>query len=165
MNGKYVGSVAPYGYERVKIKRDNGYTLIPYEDEASAAKIIFNLYAYEGLGLNQVTKKANELGLKPRVMDKWSLNSIKDLLSNPIYAGIIRWNARKSVKKVKNGEVMLTRPRNDDVILKEGLHTPLIDIKTWEIVQEKRKKNIPPVPHGKIVRNPLVRNCILQEMW
>ena len=44
--GKYVGSVAPFGYSRVKIKNDKGYTLNE-NSEAKIVKLIFNLYKSE----------------------------------------------------------------------------------------------------------------------
>ena len=61
--GKYVGSVAPFGYDRVKIKGDKGYTLRK-NAEANTVKIIFDLYAYDDLSLHEVTRKLNEMGLK-----------------------------------------------------------------------------------------------------
>ena len=42
--GKYVGSVAPYGYERVKLQGEKGYTLTPNPAEAEAVRRMFELY-------------------------------------------------------------------------------------------------------------------------
>ena len=69
--GKYVGSIAPFGYDRVKIKNGKGYTL-RRNSEADTVKIIFDLYAYNNLSINEITKKLNEMGLKPRKNNKWS---------------------------------------------------------------------------------------------
>ena len=65
------------------------------------------------------------------------------------------------VNEYKNGKIVNTRPRNSNYILCDGLHEPIIDIDTWNIVQEKRSKHVPAVAHNKIVQNPLVRNCLL----
>jgi len=40
--GKYVGSIAPFGYDRVKLKGQKGYTLEP-NSEAEVVKLIFKL--------------------------------------------------------------------------------------------------------------------------
>ena len=82
--GKYVGSVAPYGYERVKIKGDKGYTLRK-NSESNTVKIIYDLYAYEDLSLHEVVRRINEMGLKPRKNDKWSvLRQIRQTSKVPI---------------------------------------------------------------------------------
>ena len=42
--GKYVGSIPPYGYERTKLERDKGYTLSPDPEQAPVVKMIYELY-------------------------------------------------------------------------------------------------------------------------
>ncbi len=81
---------------------------------------------------------------------------MKDILSNPTYIGKIVWNRRKQKKKTKNGHLIISRPRNQDYLIYDGLHEPIIDNKTWELVQEKRKQNTPKVKHRYQVQNPLV---------
>ena len=152
--GKYVGSIAPFGYDRVKIKGDKGYTLRK-NFEASIVKIMFDLYAYNDLSLNEVTKKLNQMGLKPRKNNKWSVASVKDILANPVYIGKIKWNARKEVKVYKKEKLVKTRPRNNDYILVEGLHEAIISDKTWKIVSAKRSLNLAPVVHNKVMQNSL----------
>lgn len=152
--GKYVGSVAPFGYDRVKIKGDKGYTLRK-NTEANTVKIMFDLYAYDDLSLHEVTRKLNEMGLKPRKKDEWSVSTVKDILANPVYIGKIKWNGRKVVKVYKNDKIISTRPRNEDYILVDGLHKPIIDERTWKIVSAKRNLNSVPVKHNNTVQNPL----------
>lgn len=152
--GKYVGSVPPFGYDRVKIKGDKGYTLRK-NSEANTIKIMYDLYAYDDLSLNEVTRKLNELGLKPRKNSEWSVASVKEMLANPVYIGKIKWNARKEVKIYKKEKLKKTRPRNNDYILVDGLHKAIIDEKTWKIVEAKRSLNSAPVVHNNVVQNPL----------
>lgn len=152
--GKYVGSIAPYGYERVKIKGDKGYTLRKNQ-EANTVKIIYDLYAYEDLSLHEVVRKINEMGLKPRKSGEWCVSSVKDILTNPVYIGKIKWNWRKEVRIYKNEKLVKTRPRNEDYILKNGLHKAIIDDKTWKIVEAKRSLNKPPISRDNTIQNPL----------
>lgn len=152
--GKYVGSIAPFGYDRVKIKGDKGYTLKP-NSEANTIKIIYDLYSHDNLSIRQVTNKINEMGLKPRKNDKWSTASIKDILSNPVYIGKIKWNARKVVKIYKNDKLIKTRPRNNNCVVTQGVHDAIIDDKTWQIVANKLKLNVVPITNHGVIKNPL----------
>lgn len=158
--GKYVGSVAPFGYDRVKLVKDKGYTLAK-NDEAPVVEKMFQIYAYNEIAINEVVRRLNSSGYKPRKAKEWTISAVKDILSNPIYIGKIRWDSRKTVKEYKNGKIVNTRPRNENYTLCDGLHEPIIDMETWNIVQEKRSKHTPAVIHNKVVQNPLVRNCVL----
>lgn len=158
--GKYVGSVAPFGYDRVKLVKDKGYTLAK-NDEAPVVEKMFQLYAYNEIAINEVVRRLNLAGYKPIKAKEWTISAVKDILSNPIYIGKIRWDSRKTVKEYRNGKIVNTRPRNENYTLCDGLHEPIIDMETWNIVQEKRSKHMPAVIHNKVVQNPLVRNCLL----
>lgn len=154
--GKFVGNIAPFGYDRVKLKDSKGFSLSVNQDEASIVKEIFRLYTFENQTINSVAKQLNDMNLKPRISDEWTIASVRDILSNPTYIGKIVWNRRKQKKKTKNGHIIISRPRNQEYLIYDGLHEPIIDNKTWELVQEKRKQNTPKVKHNNIVQNPLV---------
>ena len=154
--GKFVGNIAPFGYDRVKLKDAKGYCLSINQDEAPIVKEIFRLYAFENNTINSVVKQLNTLNLKPRIANEWTISSVKDILSNPTYIGKLTWNRRKQKKKTKNGHLIISRPRNQDYLIYDGLHKPIIDNKTWELVQEKRKQNTPKIKHNTTVQNPLV---------
>lgn len=162
--GKYVGSISPFGYDRVKITGGKGYTLSE-NSEAETVKMIYYLYAYENISLNEVTRRINEMGLKPRKKGIWSVSSVKEILSNPVYIGKIKWNARKEIKLYKDNKIIKTRPRNNNYILVNGLHKPIIDMETWNIVATKRKLNLNNTSRSKKIQNPLCRTCDLCKMW
>ena len=103
--GKFVGNIAPFGYDRVKLKNAKGYCLSINQDEAPIVKEIFRLYAFENTSINSVAKQLNKLNLKPRITSEWTISSVKDILSNPTYIGKIVWNRRMQKKKTKNGQV------------------------------------------------------------
>lgn len=152
--GKFVGSIPPFGYNKIKLKNTKGFSL-EKNYEAKIVKIIYDLYAYENISLYEIVRRLNAMGLKPRILSQWSVASIKDILANPVYIGKIRWNGRKTKIVYKNGETIKTRPRNSEYILINGLHEPIIDKKTWDIVEAKRNLNNPPVKHNNVVQNPL----------
>ena len=124
--------------------------------ESAIVEKIFNIYAYNNVAINQVVRQLNDAKYKPRKAKEWTISAVKDILSNPIYIGKIRWDSRKTVKEYKNGKIVNTRPRNSEYILCEGIHEPIIDVDTWKIVQEKRSNHIPAVVHNSVIQNPLV---------
>lgn len=152
--GKYVGSIAPFGYDRVKLKGQKGYTLEP-NSEADIVKIIFKLYAQGGLSINGVARKLNEMGIKSRKKLEWTNHMVKTILSNNVYIGKIKWNFRKEVKVYKNGKYIKSRPINHKYMEYDGLHTPIIDEKTWNIVKDRLSLNKAPIKDSSLIKNPL----------
>ena len=156
LEGKFVGNIAPFGYKKRKLENSKGFTLEIEPEEAQIVKQIFHMFAYQGITINGVARRLNELGIKPRIADSWTSSSIKDIMNNPVYIGKIRWKARKEVVTTKNGKKEKHRPRNISPIIVDGLHKPIIEQEVWEIVQNKRKLNPPPVVNNNVVQNPLV---------
>ena len=154
-DGKYVGNIPPLGYKRIKLENEKGFSLEPDLEEADLVKQIFNLYAYDGLSIGEIAIRLDMMGIKPRKSEYWSSSTIKDILNNPVYIGKIRWEARKQQLSTKEGKRIKTRPRNPNAVLVDGLHKPIIDKETWNIVQHKRALNNPPVQHNNIIKSPL----------
>ncbi len=156
--GKYIASIAPYGYKRVKIENDKGYTLEVIPENADVVKLIFSLYVYgetgdngnkRRLGIQQIARKLNQMGIPPIRHDYWQKETIRDILINPVYIGKIRWGWRPTKKKIADGKTKIERPRNygDDCILADGLHEAIIDEETFQLAQEYMEAN-PPAPVG-----------------
>ncbi len=163
--GKYVGNTPPYGYSRVKLKGQKGYTLEPKPDEARIVKLIYKWYTngelqedgtYERLGVSLIAKKLNEMRVLPRKGKDWTTSTIRGILSNPVYIGKIRWKARAQKKKMVNGEMIIERPRSKDPLVFDGLHPAIIDYDTYKLAQKYLAENPSlPVPTRYIVKNPL----------
>ena len=149
------GNIPPFGYNREKLKNGKGYILSINPEEAFIVKEIFNAYCIENNTINSVTQKLNKIGLKPRNSLKWSNSTVKDILSNPVYIGKIVWNRRKQQKKTKNGKIIITRPRNTNYLVFDGLHEPIIKNDIWQLAQKKRKTNAPKIHKNNEIKNPL----------
>lgn len=165
--GKFVGTLAPYGYEKVKLKSEKGFTLQPIPEQANIVRLIYNLFtkgepledgSIRKMGTTNIARKLNELNLHPMKSETWSAYTIKDILSNPVYKGTIRWGCRKVKKRMEDGEIKKSRPYNEeDAIFSKGLHEAIIDEYTWALAQQiKSEYPSPPVPIGKSIKNPLV---------
>ncbi|MBQ3011602.1 MAG: recombinase family protein [Clostridia bacterium] len=165
--GKYVGNKAPYGYRRIKIERDKGFTLEPVPDEADVVRLIFDLYtvgevqpddSHKRLGVSLIARRLDALRVPTRTGAGWSTATIRDILINPVYIGKIRWNWRPAVKKMVDGCVVVERPRAsvDKYILVDGLHPAIISEETFNTAQELMRKNPPrPIGERNTVKNPL----------
>jgi DNA invertase Pin-like site-specific DNA recombinase len=154
--GKYVGSVAPYGYKRVKIEGQKGYTLAPDENEAKVVQMIYKWYTadQDRIGTRLICQRLDDLGIIPRNGGKWSVPSVRDMLKNEVYIGKIVWNRSKEVKTTINGKIVTSRPRVNDYDVYDGLHPALIDEEMYLKAQEIMSKNPRnPSSKGKI-KNP-----------
>ena len=156
--GKFPGSRPPYGYKRKKIENDKGWTLEIIPEQAEIVKVIYDMYAYHNMKPSDICRYLDNLNVKPLKSDSWSVSSVRDILSNPVYIGKMRWKDRKVVKVFKDGKLINTQPKNkeNDVVLVNGLHSPIIDNETFEIVQQKKKdNNTAPLPGIYNIQNPL----------
>ena len=165
--GKYVGNKAPYGYVRKKLEKEKGYTLVPDPNTAAIVKMIFSMYAYgeknadetvEETGTSKIVRKLNNLKIPAMNGKDWTVSTIRGMLCNPVYIGKIRWNVRSIKKKMVDGEIVKERPREkpENWVIADGLHEPEIDLKTWNIVQQKLSDNSThPCPKNMAMANPL----------
>lgn len=155
-SGYFIGSIAPYGYDKDFILdgRKKRPTLKINEREAEAVKLIFDLYVNQDMGMTNIARKLNELGYKTRNGILWSTATIKDILANIHYIGKIKWNWRKTVNVVEDGEIIKTRPKAKDFYVFDGKHPAIIDVELFEKAQAKSGKNAR-VKAGKQLRNPL----------
>lgn len=165
--GKYVGSIPPYGYDRKKLDHDSGFTLVPNPEEAKIVKMIFEWYVHGAimedgtkrrLGSTVIASRLHEMGCPTRNGERWSLNTVRSILINPVYTGMIRWGYRSQKKIMKNGTVTKSRPSTtpDNYVLVKGLHEPLISQEDYDAARKLAQKNrtIPKVNVDKTLQNP-----------
>ena len=132
--GHFLGSVAPYGYDKVKQAGGRGYTLAP-NCGSETVRLIFSLCA-AGSGSTAIAAQLDRLGVPSRGGGKWSRASISDILHNPVYCGKIRWQYRREKKRISGGKVTSHREISDDYILVDGLHPAIISESEFERVQQ-----------------------------
>lgn len=158
--GKYVGNKTPYGYTREKLQGQKGWTLVPDPETAQVVQNIYSWYTGAGgeapIGTSLIARRLNESGVQSATGHDWTTATIRDKLANPVYAGWVRWGARKAVKLMENGEVKSSRPRSSDCLLIKGLHEPLISQELFDAAQTKLALNPGrPGPKQVTMKNPL----------
>jgi hypothetical protein len=155
--GNYLGSIPPYGYEKT-IVTENGKkcpTLKIKEDEANIVRMIFEWYVTENIGRNTIATRLDNMGIKPPKGEYWSAAYLKDMLDNAHYIGKVKWNFRKTVMKVEDGEVIKTRPKAnvEEYLRYDGKHEAIISEELFYKAVEKRGRNAK-VPKSREIKNP-----------
>lgn len=150
--GCYIGNIPPYGYDKIKIGKDN--TLTPNEN-AEVVRTIFYLYTKEGLSPGRIAKRLNEMGIPAAKGGAWEKYVPRKILGNIHYAGKVVFYRSKLTPILEEGEITIKRLRQsqEDVIIADGKHPAIIDWETWELAQ-KRIANNPPVKHSTTLKNP-----------
>lgn len=156
--GNYIASVPPYGYRKVVLE-ENGekfHTLEPVPEEADAVRMIFRLYADDGMGFQSIAHYLDDMHVKPRKSGHWNPAALKDILDNPVYIGKIRWNWRKTKKTVHDGEIVKVRPKSQqgDYLEFPGKHPAIIDEDLFHRAHDTRGTR-PRIHRNAELSNPL----------
>lgn len=141
VEGNYMGSYRPYGYDILKTK--TARTLIPNEDEAPYIKLIFEWSVKKNMSARKIAERLDAMGVPTYTGEaEWSGATIKTILTNPTYMGKVKWNDRMQVKTMVNGELVTSRPRSnhtDHYMEYDGKHKDfaLIDEETFKAASSK----------------------------
>ena len=143
--GNFIGSTAPYGYKKAVIGSGKSafHTLEINPSEARAVRIMFQMYVHEDKGPAKIAEYLDELNIKPRKSTLWSAAAIRDMLKNPVYIGKIRWNYRKTQRRMVDGKISKYRPKASDdseFIYVDGKHKRIIDDATFYAALQKGAK-------------------------
>ena len=65
--GKFMGSMAPYGYRAYQLPGEKGNSLMIVPEEAKVVQMIFDMYGKQGIGYNTIAYKLNQMHIPSRV--------------------------------------------------------------------------------------------------
>ena len=147
-DGKWI-CAAPYGYI---INKRQEFEVVP--TEADVVRKIFDLYNNAGWGYKRISNYLTDQGIPtPRMSEKqrkdaageenkikakpqWSIVSVQGILDNDFYIGTLR--QRKYTRKKINGADR--KLGEDEHIVIENHHQPIIDYRTFAVTRALRKK-------------------------
>lgn len=100
-SGYFTGGTCPYGYKLVRQGRTNKrghdlYDLTVNEDEAPLVRLIFDKYVTEGRGAQSIANLLNSMKIKNRSGNNWHPSSIRGMIKNITYIGILRSGESRS---------------------------------------------------------------------
>lgn len=156
--GNYIGSQPPYGYDRIFVMdgKRKCPTLKENPEQADVVRMIFDMYVNQDMGRPSICYRLDELGIKPPKGEKWSPAGLKDMLANVHYIGKVKWNWRKTVEIVEDGEIRKSSRKSKvgEYLIYDGKHDGIVDEELFKAAQEKQGRNHRAKASTK-VRNPL----------
>lgn len=136
--GKFMGSVSPYGYEIYKLQGEKGNSLKIVPEQADVVRMIYDWYV-AGDGYNTIAHKLNDMHIPCKSGTRWVQHSVNSILNNEVYLGKIRWKREPTVRVMENGQMVKKRELSKDYLLFEGRHEPIITQEQWERVKQTQK--------------------------
>lgn len=142
--GNYVGSVAPYGFNRIKIQdgKKECFTLIENKEEADVVRLVFDWYVNDNVGATGICRRLESMNIKTKTgLDKWKPSMIFKMLENVHYIGYVRWNWRKTIKIIEDQEVKILRPKaktSEEYLTFKGKHEGIISEELFNKAATKR---------------------------
>lgn len=136
--GQYRGGLIPYGYclqhqGRTNKKNQPVKDLVIDKDEATIVQQIFHLLVEQGYGTNRVANYLNDRGIKTkRNTSLWRGTSIRALINNPIYIGVMKFGKERS-KSIEKLRII------DDILFERCLQT----VKERATVGQKEESRTP----------------------
>ena len=145
--GKYISSIAPYGYRRIKLEGEKGFSLEPDEQAAPVVQKIFEMYT-QHIGTKNIANYLNDHRIPTRHGDLWTYSTISNIITNPVYMGKIRRGWKRQIKFFQDGVIkkyVKCSKNMADYDVFEGLHPALVSESVFHEVQGIRRSKCPNV--------------------
>ena len=145
------------GYQTVELPggdrkhRKTSLEIVP--EEAAVVRRIFSYYV-TGRGFRSIANQLNKEGARTKKGNTFSPDSIREIIINPVYAGLVRYNRFEGWSEKRR------RGKNSQPIIAEGRHEAIIDRATWDKAMAiyKGKNKVPQRIHsGENVLSGLLR--------
>ncbi|MFI3227155.1 MAG: recombinase family protein [Clostridia bacterium] len=152
-NGDYVGNFCPYGYKRDEVNR---HKLVVDEEVREIVQMIFSLFK-DGVSIGKIADRLNSMGVlspmeykrakgikfetvfKTSDNAKWEYNTVKRILVNDIYIGVLTQGKRGTPNyKVKSVRVK----EESEWISKQDNHEPLVSFEDFDAVNQMLKRDM-----------------------
>lgn len=104
-------------------------TLVPIPEEAEIVRELFERFL-DGEGFSPLAKLLNARGITTHRGNRFENRTVEYILRNPTYIGKLRWNP--AGRSRRNFE-------DENLILADAGHEPLISMELWDAVQERIK--------------------------
>lgn len=153
-DGQYIASSKPYGYDK-HTTPEKKKTLVKNEAEAEVLVEIYESIA-SGKSKSAVALDLNRRGIKSPSGMSWAPATIRKMVANPLYIGVIVWDTKVTVVDGREGMALKKRRvDNDTPIIVKGLHEPLVSEELWKAANEKVCHSDPKLKGKRELKNPL----------
>ena len=151
--GQYIGSLAPYGWDKAVVGRKK--TLVPNADNDRMVSW------YERIADGEATPRGiademNEMGIPTPRGKTWDRSLVIRIIQNPVNKGYVRWNQRKTVTVLDADMHKAKRRQKAPVVLARGLHDGTVSDELWQRANDAISgRNANPVPIAHELKDPL----------
>ena len=117
------------GYQTVELPggdrkhRKSSLEIVP--EEAVVVRRIYSYYV-TGRGFRSIANQLNKEGARTKKGNTFSPDSIREIIINPVYTGLVRYNRFEGWSEKRR------RGKNSQPIIAEGRHEAIIDRATWD---------------------------------
>ena len=148
--GFFLGSRAPFGYKRIKVK-DGPKERPTLEVDPATAPVVKEIFqsSLMGIGLKEICKELNDRGITNRGK-RWHKSSLAYLLRNEAYTGTAVWGRTVKGKKA------------DNPVRVEEAWSALVSRETFEAVQQGMRKRAPKVQRPGVVGSTYLLSGLLK---
>ena len=169
MNGEFIGAFAPYGY--VKSKENKNQLVV----DGYAADIVRDIYAEKlsGMSANAIAEGLNRRGIlcpseykrdkgeryatsfKQAAHSRWSAVTVKRILENAVYIGVLEQGKREKVSYKVKREIQVPEA---EWIRVENAHEPIISRQDYEAVQILLQRDMRAVGKGAFSKENKIKD-------
>lgn len=143
--GNFVPAAPPYGFDAVrKSKKDR--ILVEKPEESRIVKMIFDWRTEDGKSTGWIARELTQMGIPTRnKAAEWSRSTIRDILTNVHYIGMISWNEQQTVKEHDPVTGKLVKKRNNygNIEIYKGKHDGFISKEQFDKAQSMFTKSAP----------------------
>lgn len=161
MQGKYIGNVPPYGWQRKKLEHEKGFILEPCPETEWVLKLLYAMLDtgtaetdYLPVGPSKASQVLEKRGIPAPGGGRWTPGTVSRILRNPANAGMVRVGYRKQKKVMVDGEIVTSRPLNHDCLLVPARWDGMIGNEVYSRVKKKLEAKSPS-PAFPALRSPL----------
>lgn len=159
MQGKFIGSVPPYGWEKVKLKGEKGAVLKPDPEKIEVVKMIYTLltegneYTNGPIGVYKTAVLLNSLGIPAPRGGAWDSSAVSQVVKNPVHIGMVRTGYRKQVSAIVNGVKVVSHPKHPDATVVPARWDGVIPKDVYDQAVARLKQRTAPYVFAR--KNPL----------
>lgn len=158
--GNFISPLPPFGYKVATDESKNRRYLVKDENTREIIELIFCLLT-DDYRSSKIANHLNELGYKSPKGILWQPTSVRSLLRNPVYAGVVTWGKKDEKKNPTGGKTVRKRPREQQ-IWTHNSHEGYISFERWEEIQKLINLRTHP-QYYKSLTNPLAGLIICQK--
>ena len=112
--------------------------LVPHEEEAKVVRMVYDWYLNESIGLREIAKRLNAMGVLTHEGKQWGVSSTRLLFTDPeSYLGDVTYG-KYARSTARDGSVTVRR-RGEGFLRVKGAHPAILDADTVEAALRKRR--------------------------